>query len=74
MEGQQDELFNCELNLIWQDMCLVYNLLVVGYWLLKLGEVFMEEGLVKWLNVKFGDSVIFMGDIQVFSVKVISLC
>lgn len=51
-----------------------YNLIVVGNWLLKVDEVLMEEGLVKCLNVVFGDIVIFMGDIQEFCVKVISLC
>lgn len=40
-----------------------YNLIVVGNWLLKVDEVLMEEGLVKCLNVVFGDIVIFMGDI-----------
>ncbi|ONF75569.1 ABC transporter permease [Salmonella enterica subsp. enterica serovar Typhimurium] len=50
-----------------------HNPLVAGHWPPKPGEVSMEEGLAKRLNVKLGDSVTFMGDTQAFSAKVTSL-
>lgn len=61
-EGQQDESLNRELNLTWQDTRPAHNPLVAGHWPPKPGEVSMEEGLAKRLNVKLGDSVTFMGD------------
>lgn len=72
-EGQQDESLNRELNLTWQDTRPAHNPLVAGHWPPKPGEVSMEEGLAKRLNVKLGDSVTFMGDTQAFSAKVTSL-
>ncbi|EAV9009480.1 FtsX-like permease family protein, partial [Salmonella enterica] len=72
-EGQQDESLNRELNLTWQDTRPAHNPLVAGHWPPKSGEVSMEEGLAKRLNVKLGDSVTFMGDTQAFSAKVTSL-
>ncbi|EIU5913816.1 ABC transporter permease [Salmonella enterica] len=72
-EGQQDESLNRELNLTWQDTRPAHNPLVSGHWPPKPGEVSMEEGLAKRLNVKLGDSVTFMGDTQAFSAKVTSL-
>lgn len=72
-EGQQDESLNRELNLTWQDTRPDHNPLVAGYWPPKPGEVSMEEGLAKRLNVRLGDSVTFMGDTQAFSAKVTSL-
>ncbi len=61
-EGQQDESLNRELNLTRQDTRPAHNPLVAGHWPPKPGEVSMEEGLAKRLNVKLGDSVTFMGD------------
>ncbi|SUI03686.1 sugar ABC transporter permease [Salmonella enterica subsp. indica] len=72
-EGQQDESLNRELNLTWQDTRPEHNPLVAGHWPPKPGEVSMEEGLAKRLNVRLGDSVTFMGDTQAFSAKVTSL-
>ncbi|EDJ9061664.1 ABC transporter permease [Salmonella enterica subsp. arizonae] len=72
-EGRQDESLNRELNLTWLDTRPDHNPLVAGHWPPKPGEVSMEEGLAKRLNVRLGDSVTFMGDTQAFSAKVTSL-
>ncbi|QMF23270.1 ABC transporter permease [Citrobacter freundii] len=72
-EGNQDESLNRELNLTWQDTRPDHNPLTAGSWPPKAGEVSMEEGLAKRLNVKLGDRVTFMGDTQDFSATVSSL-
>ncbi|WP_213239396.1 putative ABC transporter permease subunit YbbP [Citrobacter braakii] len=72
-EGNHDEALNRELNLTWQDTRPDHNPIVAGSWPPKAGEVSMEEGLAKRLNVKLGDRVTFMGDTQDFSATVSSL-
>lgn len=72
-EGNPDEALNRELNLTWQDSRPSHNPIVAGVWPPKKGEVSIEEGLAKRLNVSLGDSVTFMGDTQQFSAKVTSL-
>ena len=72
-EGNQDEALNRELNLTWQDTRPDHNPITAGSWPPKAGEVSMEEGLAKRLNVKPGDRVTFMGDTQDFSATVSSL-
>lgn len=72
-EGNQDEALNRELNLTWQDTRPDHNPITAGSWPPKTGEVSMEEGLAKRLNVKPGDRVTFMGDTQDFSATVSSL-
>lgn len=72
-EGNQDEALNRELNLTWQDTRPDHNPITAGSWPPKAGEVSMEEGLAKRLNVKLGDRVTFMGDTQDFSATVSSL-
>ena len=72
-EGNHDEALNRELNLTWQDTRPDHNPIVAGSWPPKEGEVSMEEGLAKRLNVKLGDRVTFMGDTQDFSATVSSL-
>jgi putative ABC transport system permease protein len=72
-EGNQDEALNRELNLTWQEKRPDHNPVTAGRWPPKAGEVSMEEGLAKRLNVKPGDSVTFTGDTQNFSAKVTSL-
>lgn len=59
-EGNQDESLNRELNLTRQDTRPDHNPLTAGSWPPKAGEVSMEEGLAKRLNVKLGDRVTFM--------------
>ncbi|ELO0859108.1 putative ABC transporter permease subunit YbbP [Citrobacter amalonaticus] len=71
-EGGQDESLNRELNLTWQDTRPDHNPITAGNWPPEKGEVSMEEGLAKRLNVSLGDSVTFMGDTQAFSAKVTS--
>ncbi|MDI5568585.1 protein rep, partial [Salmonella enterica subsp. enterica serovar Kentucky] len=44
-------------GMTWQDTRPAHNPLVAGHWPPKTGEVSMEEGLAKRLNVKLGDSV-----------------
>ncbi|HFZ8993837.1 TPA: putative ABC transporter permease subunit YbbP [Citrobacter freundii] len=72
-DGNPDEALNRELNLTWQDTRPDHNPITAGSWPPKAGEVSMEEGLAKRLNVKPGDSVTFMGDTQAFSATVSSL-
>ncbi|MBS0851655.1 ABC transporter permease [Enterobacter sp. JGM127] len=72
-EGNQDEALNRELNLTWQDKRPDHNPITAGSWPPGAGEVSMEEGLAKRLNVKLGDTVTFTGDTQDFSAKVTSL-
>ncbi|MEB0322746.1 putative ABC transporter permease subunit YbbP [Citrobacter portucalensis] len=72
-EGNQDEALNRELNLTWQDTRPDHNPITAGSWPPKAGEVSMEEGLAKRLNVKLGDRVTFMSDTQDFSATVSSL-
>ena len=72
-EGNQDEALNRELNLTWQEKRPDHNPITAGTWPPKTGEVSMEEGLAKRLNVKLGESVTFTGDTQDFSAKVTSL-
>lgn len=72
-EGNQDEALNRELNLTWQEKRPDHNPITAGSWPPAAGEVSMEEGLAKRLNVKLGDTVTFTGDTQDFSAKVTSL-
>lgn len=72
-EGNQDEALNRELNLTWQEQRPDHNPITAGSWPPKAGEVSMEEGLAKRLNVKLGDKVTFTGDTQAFSASVTSL-
>ncbi|CDZ84327.1 permease [Citrobacter koseri] len=72
-EGNQDEALNRELNLTWQDTRPDHNPITAGSWPPKAGEVSIEEGLAKRLNIQLGDRVTFMGDTQDFSATVSSL-
>ena len=72
-EGNQDEALNRELNLTWQDARPDHNPIIAGSWPPKAGEVSIEEGLAKRLNIQLGDRVTFMGDTQDFSATVSSL-
>ncbi|EOT5498315.1 putative ABC transporter permease subunit YbbP [Citrobacter koseri] len=72
-EGNQDEALNRELNLTWQDTRPDHNPIIAGSWPPKAGEVSIEEGLAKRLNIQLGDRVTFMGDTQDFSATVSSL-
>lgn len=72
-EGNKDESLNRELNLTWQDKRPDHNPIVAGTWPPKAGEVSIEEGLSKRLNIKLGDKVTFTGDTQDFSATVTSL-
>ena len=72
-EGNQDEALNRELNLTWQDTRPDHNPITAGSWPPKAGEVSIEEGLAKRLNIQLGDRVTFMGDTQGFSATVSSL-
>lgn len=72
-EGNPDEALNRELNLTWQSQKPDHNPILAGAWPPKAGEVSMDEGVAKRLNIQLGDSVTFMGDTQDFSAKVTSL-
>lgn len=72
-EGNKDESLNRELNLTWQDPRANHNPVVAGHWPPTAGEVSIEEGLSKRLNIKLGDKVTFTGDTQDFSATVSSL-
>ncbi|MCT4716311.1 ABC transporter permease [Enterobacteriaceae bacterium H18W14] len=72
-EGNPDEALNRELNLTWQSQKPEHNPILAGSWPPKAGEVSMDEGVAKRLNIKPGDTVTFMGDTQDFSAKVSSL-
>jgi len=72
-EGNPDEALNRELNLTWQSQKPEHNPILAGQWPPKAGEVSMDEGVAKRLNIKLGDSVTFMGDTQDFTAKVSSL-
>lgn len=72
-EGNKDESLNRELNLTWQDQRPEHNPIVAGSWPPKAGEVSIEEGLSKRLNIKPGDKVTFTGDTQDFSATVTSV-
>ncbi|MBB1200343.1 ABC transporter permease [Enterobacteriaceae bacterium 89] len=71
-DGNPDEALNRELNLTWEQQ-LDHNSVTAGSWPPKAGEVSMEEGLAKRLNISVGESVTFTGDTQAFSAKVTSL-
>ncbi|MGL4724473.1 MAG: putative ABC transporter permease subunit YbbP [Scandinavium sp.] len=71
-DGSTDESLNRELNLTWQNQ-LDHNQVTAGNWPPKTGEVSIEEGLAKRLNIALGDSVTFTGDTQAFSARVTSL-
>ncbi|SNY62210.1 putative ABC transporter permease subunit YbbP [Enterobacter sp. CC120223-11] len=72
-DGNKDEALNRELNLTWQSQVLDHNTVTAGSWPPKAGEVSIEEGLAKRLNVGIGDKVTFTGDTQAFSAQVTSL-
>ncbi|MEW5558998.1 putative ABC transporter permease subunit YbbP [Enterobacter asburiae] len=72
-DGNKDEALNRELNLTWQSQVLDHNTVTAGSWPPKVGEVSIEEGLAKRLNVGIGDKVTFTGDTQAFSARVSSL-
>ncbi|MEL4016645.1 putative ABC transporter permease subunit YbbP [Dryocola clanedunensis] len=72
-EGNPDEALNRELNLTWQSQKPEHNPILAGQWPPKAGEVSMDEGVAKRLNIKLGDTVTFMGDTQDFSARVSSL-
>jgi len=72
-DGNKDEALNRELNLTWQSQGLDHNSVTAGSWPPKAGEVSIEEGLAKRLNVGLGDKVTFTGDTQAFSAQVTSL-
>ncbi|KAA1050887.1 putative ABC transporter permease subunit YbbP [Pseudocitrobacter sp. 73] len=72
-EGNKDESLNRELNLTWQEKQPDHNPIVAGTWPPKVGEVSIEEGLSKRLNIKLGDKVTFTGDTQDFNATVTSL-
>jgi len=72
-DGNKDEALNRELNLTWQSQPLEHNSVTDGSWPPKVGEVSIEEGLAKRLNIGLGDNVTFTGDTQAFSAKVTSL-
>ncbi|WP_416261830.1 putative ABC transporter permease subunit YbbP [Gibbsiella quercinecans] len=67
------EAVNRELNLTWLAALPDHNPLLAGTWPPKAGEVSMEQGVAKRLNVKLGDTLTFSGDTQTFSAKVTSL-
>ncbi|EPW7975637.1 putative ABC transporter permease subunit YbbP [Cronobacter turicensis] len=71
--GNEDEALNRELNLTWQAERPEHNPITAGRWPPGPGEVSMEEGLAKRLNIAPGDSVTFTGDTQAFTAKVTSL-
>ncbi|QCT20242.1 ABC transporter permease [Jejubacter calystegiae] len=72
-EGNRDEALNRELNLTWQSALPPRNPIVAGSWPPKTGEVSIEEGLAKRLNIRLGQQLTFSGDTQSFSAKVTSL-
>ena len=72
-EGNPDEALNRELNLTWQSQKPEHNPILAGTWPPKAGEVSMDEGVAKRLEIGLGDTVTFMGDTQDFSAKVTSL-
>jgi len=72
-EGNPDEALNRELNLTWQSQKPEHNPILAGSWPPKAGEVSMDEGVAKRLNIRLNDTVTFMGDTQDFSAKVTSL-
>ena len=72
-EGNPDEALNRELNLTWQDENAEHNPIESGHWPPKAGEVSMDQGVAKRLNIKLGDTITFTGDTQAFSAKVSSL-
>jgi putative ABC transport system permease protein len=72
-DGNKDEALNRELNLTWQSQPLEHNSVTAGSWPPKAGEVSIEEGLAKRLNIGVGDNVTFTGDTQAFSAKITSL-
>ena len=71
--GNPDEALNRELNLTWLRQRPPHNPLVRGSWPPKAGEVSIEEGLAKRLNIGIGDEVVFTGDTQPFTAKVSSI-
>ncbi|MTD40787.1 FtsX-like permease family protein [Erwinia sp. CPCC 100877] len=72
-EGNRDEALNRELNLTWQSQLPPRNPVVAGSWPPEAGEVSIEEGLAKRLNIRLGQRLTFTGDTQRFSAKVSSL-
>lgn len=71
--GNPDEALNRELNLTWLEQSPQGNVLMAGSWPPKAGEVSIEEGLAKRLNIGTGDKVSFTGDTQPFSATVSSI-
>ncbi|MBV4413892.1 ABC transporter permease [Enterobacteriaceae bacterium YMB-R22] len=72
-EGNRDEALNRELNLTWQSSKPAHNPIVAGSWPPREGEVSIEEGLAKRLNIHPGQRLTFTGDTQTFSATVSSL-
>ncbi|MBV8042044.1 putative ABC transporter permease subunit YbbP [Pluralibacter sp.] len=72
-EGNPEEALNRELNLTWQSARPEHNEVVAGQWPPKAGEVSIEEGLAKRLQIRLGDRMTFTGDTQDFSATVTSV-
>ncbi|PWW08184.1 putative ABC transporter permease subunit YbbP [Mangrovibacter plantisponsor] len=72
-DGNKDEALNRELNLTWQREKPAHNPIVAGNWPPAAGEVSVDEGLAKRLNLKLGDKLTFTGDTDTFTATVSSL-
>lgn len=72
-DGNKDEALNRELNLTWQNQPLPSNPLTAGQWPPGPGEVSVDEGLAKRLNLHLGDRLTFTGDTADFSATISSL-
>lgn len=69
----KDEALNRELNLTWQTQTSPSGPVTAGQWPPKPGEVSVDEGLAKRLNLHLGDRLTFTGDTTDFSATISSL-
>lgn len=72
-EGNNDEALNRELNLTWHSQRPEHNPIIEGEWPPQAGEVSIEQGLAKRLNIRPGDSLTFSGDTRDFTARVSSV-
>lgn len=72
-DDSKDEALNRELSLTWQTGKLEHNQLTGGHWPPRDGEVSVDSGLAKRLNIRLNDTLTFSGDTQLFSARVSSL-
>ncbi len=67
------EAINRELNITELAILPAHNQLIKGYWPMKPGDVSIEEGIAKRLNIKLGDKLTFSVADQMMSANVSSI-